>query len=228
MIETLALLLLAHLLADFPLQTDAMIARKKEPGPMALHIGVHFALAFAALGGEVEIALGLAAAHLLIDLIKVHALPDRLWVYLADQLAHVATLVAAVLLFEAETAWVLTPGLFALAVGLSGLIAATWAGGPAVGLLIDPFSKALKPANAGLPAAGRMIGFLERGLIYLLVWVGQPAAVGFLIAAKSILRFDTAKEDQRASEYVIIGTLASFGWALIAAYGALEALALRP
>ena len=49
----------------------------------------------------------------------------------------------------------------------------------------------------------------------------QPDAIGFLIAAKSILRFNelARDSDRRASEYVIIGTLASFAWALAAAFG---------
>jgi hypothetical protein len=32
------------------------------------------------------------------------------------------------------------------------------------------------------------------------------------------MRFGTTTKDQRASEYVIIGTLASFGWALAVSY----------
>ena len=67
-----------------------------------------------------------------------------------------------------------------------------------------------------------MIGLLERALIFLMVLAGQPAGIGFLIAAKSVLRFDTASKDQRASEYVIIGTLASFGWALLVSFATLS------
>ena len=48
--------------------------------------------------------------------------------------------------------------------------------------------------------------------------------MGFLIAAKSVLRFDASKRKQKAAEYVIIGTLASFGWALICAYATLALL----
>jgi hypothetical protein len=72
-------------------------------------------------------------------------------------------------------------------------------------------------AQQGMSDAGRIIGNLERALIFLLVMINQPAGIGFLITAKSILRFDTAREDQKLSEYVIIGTLASFGWGLVAA-----------
>lgn len=113
---------------------------------------------------------------------------------------------------------------------MTGLILATRAGGFAVGLLMEPFSPHLGKGDAGksLPGAGRVIGNLERGLIFALVLFGQSQGVGLLIAAKSILRFGAVKDDRRLSEYVIIGTLASFGWALVVAFATLAGLALLP
>jgi len=62
-------------------------------------------------------------------------------------------------------------------------------------------------------AAGRKIGILERVLTLLLVIQNQYLAIGFLIAAKSLLRF---KDTERAkTEYVLIGTLLSFGTAIV-------------
>lgn len=119
------------------------------------------------------------------------------------------------------------PPLPALMALVSGLILATRAGGFAVGLLMQPFAERL-PAEVtaeSLPGAGRVIGLLERGLIFTLVLLGQPEGVGLLMAAKSILRFGAVKDDRALSEYVIIGTLASFGWALVAAYATLALLA---
>jgi hypothetical protein len=45
----------------------------------------------------------------------------------------------------------------------------------------------------------------------------QPNGIGFLIAAKSVLRFSEIKEpgQRKVAEYVIIGTFLSFGWALV-------------
>ena len=40
------------------------------------------------------------------------------------------------------------------------------------------------------------------------------ARIGFLVAAKSILRFEEAKE-QKLAEYVLIGSLLSFSIAII-------------
>ena len=119
--------------------------------------------------------------------------------------------------------WMLEPwwpplsgGLIQTALVLSGLITATLAGGPAVGHLMARYKSDAQPE--GLEYAGRVIGLMERGLIFLMVMIGEPSGIGFLIAAKSILRFDTVSRDQKMSEYVIIGTLASFGWALAASF----------
>ena len=56
--------------------------------------------------------------------------------------------------------------------------------------------------------AGRIIGALERILSLIFIVNNHYEAVGFIIAAKSILRFrdtDTAK-----TEYLLIGSLLSF------------------
>ncbi len=66
----------------------------------------------------------------------------------------------------------------------------------------------------GLKNGGKLIGQLERLLILILIYIGQPIGIGFLIAAKSILRFEEAKK-HKVAEYVIIGTLLSFTLAIM-------------
>lgn len=66
-----------------------------------------------------------------------------------------------------------------------------------------------------LKQAGRLIGFLERLLIFAFVVMGQWSAIGFLLAAKSIMRFnDTRTAKRPVSEYVLLGTLLSFGFSI--------------
>jgi hypothetical protein len=223
LLQTFAAVLLAHVVADFILQPGWMVARKRSPPVLLLHVGVVFALTTAALGGIWQFALFIALAHLIIDMLKVYALPhvlrDSLGAFLADQGLHLVSLLWLAALWPGTAAigllgpWMqtLTPWML----GLSGLIITVFAGGFAVGLITRRFSGQI--AQQGMSDAGRIIGNLERALIFLLVMINQPAGIGFLITAKSILRFDTAREDQKLSEYVIIGTLASFGWGLVAA-----------
>ena len=68
-----------------------------------------------------------------------------------------------------------------------------------------------------LPNAGQWIGYIERVLILTFVLIGSIEGVGFLLAAKSVFRFgelNKAKEI-RTTEYVLIGTLASFTIAIL-------------
>lgn len=61
---------------------------------------------------------------------------------------------------------------------------------------------------------GRVIGLLERALIYGFILQGQYGAIGFVLAAKAFTRFK-ALDDRSFAEYVLIGTLLSGGLALL-------------
>ncbi len=65
----------------------------------------------------------------------------------------------------------------------------------------------------GLRGAGEWVGYLERALIYILVIMGFSSVLGFVVAAKSVARFEELK-DRRFSEYFLVGTLASITWAI--------------
>jgi len=68
-----------------------------------------------------------------------------------------------------------------------------------------------------LPNAGQWIGYIERILILTFVLIGSIEGVGFLLAAKSVFRFGELNkaEEIRTTEYVLIGTLASFAIATL-------------
>ena len=70
--------------------------------------------------------------------------------------------------------------------------------------------------DTSLQNAGNYIGMLERLLIFCFLVTNHFEAIGFLLAAKSIFRFGDLKEatDRKLTEYVLIGTLLSFGIAI--------------
>ena len=228
MTETLAALFFAHVLADFVFQTGWMVANKRRMAGLAAHSTVVLVTAVVVTGGLGWGLLWLSASHLVIDAVKTR-IRGGLGPFLLDQAAHLGTILALALWqprLWAEGLWAGYDFLPPLMLVTAGALMATRAGGFVIGLLMEPFAAKLpdKINAESLPGAGRAIGQLERGLIFALVLLGQPGAVGFLIAAKSILRFGAIKDDRALSEYVIIGTLASFGWALIAAYATLAGL----
>ena len=97
--------------------------------------------------------------------------------------------------------------------------------------------RTLAPPGAGPPAAappvvsgppspakvGATIGVIERLLIVGLVMTGAQAAVGFVVAAKTIARFRQL-DDRHFAEYYLLGTLGSVAVALGSALVATAAL----
>lgn len=66
--------------------------------------------------------------------------------------------------------------------------------------------------------AGALIGFMERLIIIIFLSLQQYAAIGLVLTAKSIVRYDRISKDQEFSEYYLIGTLYSFIAALLLYY----------
>jgi hypothetical protein len=100
----------------------------------------------------------------------------------------------------------------------------------------EPTKAAAVPGPAGLPPAdghaspariGATIGILERLLIVTFVLTGSTAAIGFVVAAKTLARFKQL-DDRDFAEYYLLGTLASVAVALGSALVAQAALATLP
>lgn len=215
-----------HLLGDFLLQSDLMVQNKRDTSVLMIHASLVTAVSYLLCGSWLtwKIVVGVFISHMIIDGIKAASGKDGPKAFLLDQGAHLTALSIIGIYWipgEIVSYWqtvfpFYTKGLLLVA----GVILAVWVGGFWVGKTVAPFQKALENDSGGLPNAGRLIGQLERALIYLLVLAGQPQGVGFLVTAKSILRFGEIKEpgQQKEAEYIIIGTLMSFGWALFIAF----------
>jgi hypothetical protein len=88
--------------------------------------------------------------------------------------------------------------------------------------------RATPSVPTGAPARiGATIGALERLLIVAFVLVNAEAAVGFVIAAKTIARFKQL-DDRGFAEYYLLGTLASVSVAFLSAVIAKAALGSIP
>jgi hypothetical protein len=85
-------------------------------------------------------------------------------------------------------------------------------------VLIKPWSETISnEKEQSLKNAGKYIGILERLLIFLFICTNHFEAIGFLLATKSVFRFGDLKEskERKLTEYILIGTLLSFGIALL-------------
>lgn len=99
----------------------------------------------------------------------------------------------------------------------------TWLAGKFLTLLLNAILKGEQDhylnefAQKGQSRISEIIGWLERFLVLLFVLIGYYQGVGFVLAAKSVLRYGEIKSDQDRmfAEYVIVGTLMSFAIALL-------------
>lgn len=58
---------------------------------------------------------------------------------------------------------------------------------------------------------GRVIGTIERVIMLILIYMNQYSAIGLVLTAKSIARYDKIAKDQDFAEYYLLGTLISVG-----------------
>jgi hypothetical protein len=233
MLQTAVVLLAAHVLADFLLQFGWILRNKRRLGFFVLHVAIVLTTLLLVLGIDPREHWGLVGlitlSHAGLDAIKTFAF-DRDWVrarprvdfalFSSDQLGHVAFIALAAWIWPgafADGAWAQALGpaatdYVALLAVATGFVIATRTGEFLIMIFMSRFEL---PAgdDPGLERGGAWIGLLERALVFGFVLAGQVTAIGFLIAAKSVLRFRYASE-RSISEYVIIGTLASFGWAI--------------
>ncbi|MFM2483869.1 hypothetical protein [Celerinatantimonas yamalensis] len=96
----------------------------------------------------------------------------------------------------------------------------------AIAMLLVPWNGEFNDDDAhraaslpSLPLAGQLIGYLERAITLTFILNYQFAAIGWVLGAKSIFHFGELKNTQnnKLTEYIMVGTLASFamtsfGW----------------
>jgi len=219
-------LLLAHLLSDFLLQPTKWVkakdAKKEKAPEMYYHILVVTALTYLFLWdwNHWYLPLIVMVSHLLIDIWKSHR-PHTFAYFLADQLLHVFVIVAVwtIFYFDAGTVFTWVPKYLNSTHFWVLIIAYYLVTGPlgiAIGIATSKWQKEAGMDTAGLDKAGIWIGRCERVLILTFIITNQYTALGFLMAAKSILRFGDAEDRaQKKTEYILVGTLMSFASAAI-------------
>lgn len=234
-------LVTAHILTDFGVQGDDEAANKSRPAVLLKHAGIVAVLSYI-LVGRLElwiVPLIILASHALIDLVKTRMRRESLACLAADQMAHLLVILLLGALYtenmlSESLSWVLIfePWYDKALILVSGFVLATNGGAIVVRTAMEPYvrqMRSLEEENSGgeprtvdgLLHGGSAIGRLERALIFLLIWVGAPGGLGFLVAAKSIFRFGELKDaaQRMQTEYIMIGTLWSFAYGIAVSFG---------
>jgi hypothetical protein len=220
-INILLRLLTAHLLGDFALQSSAWVAskenKKAKSGALYLHVLVVTALTYLLLWdwSRWYIPLIIGVTHLVIDIWKCYR-KNTLTYFIIDQCLHIAVIL---IIWQVYYGKINLTGLFYnnhFWLLLIGYYIVIWPLGITIGKATEKWQKAAQMNAAGLDKAGIWIGRCERVLVLTFIITGQYTALGFLMAAKSILRFtDKDEMTQKKTEYVLVGTLISFASAAI-------------
>ena len=86
-----------------------------------------------------------------------------------------------------------------------------------MGKLLEGMSNQINTDHKSLPNAGKYIGIIERLFVLTFIILGRWEAIGLLITAKSVFRFNDLKESnsRKLTEYILIGTSVSFGLAIL-------------
>lgn len=218
-------LLLAHLLGDFLLQPLKWVihkeANKIRSKFLYVHVLVHFGLIMLLLWdlGAWKLALLISLSHYFIDLGKLYSFKwfkNKRIPFFLDQLLHIIILFCCAFysnLWEQvhnlvnQLDWPL----------ITAVVFVSFPAAIIMGKLLEGMSDQIELDHKSLPNAGKYIGIIERLFVLLFILMGRWEAIGLLITAKSVFRFNDLKESnsRKLTEYILIGTLMSFGIAIL-------------
>ncbi|MTI88108.1 MAG: DUF3307 domain-containing protein [Balneolaceae bacterium] len=223
-------LLLAHLIGDYALQPKSWVQAKEvqklKAPQLYIHVLLHGVLTFMLLFSEgpqvyLPATITILITHWLIDVVKLQfqgqGQKSRQRWFIGDQAAHVLVIGAIWYYFNGGP--VMWESLFTeqLLLVVVCIVFLTQPAAICIMVLISGWSPEEEDDEHSLENAGRYIGMLERLFVFGFIVTGNWQGIGFLLAAKSVFRFGDLRKakDRNLTEYILIGTLLSFGIAIV-------------
>ncbi|MBC8416616.1 MAG: DUF3307 domain-containing protein [Candidatus Cloacimonetes bacterium] len=224
-------LLLAHVITDFVLQSKKMVENKATIITNLKHCVVLFVFSTIFLINVLDIQIILmlliiSVTHGIIDFLKVKLEKNNQnskWMYFSiDQLLHLLIIMLAIFIFKNNIWITYQVKIFSIIHAVKWFKIATFffiitfGGSYFVSLICksftEEFGEMAKNVSNSLVNAGKYIGILERIIISASIIAGRYELIGFLIAAKSIIRHHETG-NKAFTEYFLVGTFTSFIWA---------------
>jgi Protein of unknown function (DUF3307) len=221
-------LVLAHVLTYFIFQSNKWVEDKRKNQGKSKYLYLHGCLTaivayiLAGYWTNVWIPITIGITHTLIDYVKLKFDKEGSIIgFISDQFAHLVVIAIVWInlietgnLFEKITP--MASNLKVISI-VTGYIICTTPLSFFVGIATKKWQEELKKGGTSIENllnGGKWIGIIERLMIFTFVLLGKYEAIGFLITAKSILRFRQDTETKQ-SEYVLVGTLLSYGLAVM-------------
>ena len=216
-------LVLSHLITDFILQPKSWVNDRNEKhflsGKLYLHGLVTALFAWLMTGWQYwPIAIIILVTHTIIDGWKSYRKQTVVF-FLVDQFLHLAIITACwYFIFirwdDVKSVWLQFNSQEYTWKLITGFIFLTTPAGILIGQLTKQWRDKMPDAE-NLANAGKWIGIVERIIILVFVLQSQFSAIGLLIAAKGIIRFNEKDRQEVKTEYLVIGTLMSIALAII-------------
>ncbi len=237
--EFIILLLLGHILGDFYLQTKGMAEIKEKSIKWVLihclcYWGTMLLISLPVMSYEITLAVTvISILHLVIDMGKYFYLlvmtKKNRKTHITERNAFFIDQILHFLCIILIAYWIVMTDIgirelkvvedFFYAVGISEVLILSWI--LALLMIHKPANIAIqkllmiyRPENKDEDIkndnnAGRFIGTLERIIMLMLLSIGQYSAIGLVLTAKSIARYDRISKEKDFAEYYLLGTLIS-------------------
>lgn len=232
--EYVLFMLSGHILGDYYTQTASMAQKKSNRLIWVLIHSLMYFITFVIVSLPVlsldtmKINVMVSLCHGMVDLLKFFYLrrqeKESPAIFLIDQCIHLMCIVVLAYIWTKnniqlrEIEWAKD---FFETVNISEILICKWILGLLViykpaNILIQNLIGGYKPnSNCAHGSrdnkAGRKIGVIERFIIFIMVYLNQYSAIGLVLTAKSIARYDQITKDEEFAEYYLLGTLMSVG-----------------
>lgn len=220
-------LILAHILGDFLLQPNSWVKAKENKKGLAwqlyAHVFIHGLLTSLLLFDitDSKLVVTIMFSHLIIDYVKLKFQTEnhKITWFIIDQIMHLVAILILGLCWinkGKELLDLLISDTFIILA--TAVVFLTQPTSIILNVLVKPWSDAItNEKEKSLKNAGKYIGILERLLVFVFIYTHHFESIGFLLATKSVFRFGDLKEskERKLTEYILIGTLLSFGIALL-------------
>ena len=217
----LILFLIGHVLGDFYLQSSELAINKDDSFKNLLKHSALYLLSMIFVIIPVysfkllKWAIVISVFHFIVDLVKAFLKRKNLTdeknalVFSIDQIVHIIVIIVitvTIYLLSEPINYIYCIQYVLDRIPVDVLTILSWI--LILLIIIKPFSITIKKVlyqykpmineeKGGYPNAGALIGILERCIILLLLSVGQYSAIGFVLTAKSIARYDKISTDKK-------------------------------
>lgn len=216
-------LILSHLITDFMLQPKSWVnertAKHFASPKLYMHGLLTAAVAFIITGFQYWlIAIVILVTHILIDGWKSYQKQTATY-FIADQLLHLLIIIACWYFTfftwkDVTLAWQQVNQNLSIWKTITAFVFLNAPAGILIGQLTKQWRDKL-PEAENLANAGKWIGIVERIIIFIFVLYSEYSAIGLLVAAKGIIRFNEKDRQEIKTEYLVIGTLLSIALAIV-------------